>query len=65
MLRQTWMAPNQCAWAAFMVSYIEEGGHKHTILNIVDVSEVHTGANFAKVFAKIFKDFGLEEKASC
>jgi hypothetical protein len=59
-----WTSPNHKAYVAFMVHLEHEGIPMSMLLDLVEVAKSHSGVNLAEAFAKVLKDFGIEDKVS-
>jgi hypothetical protein len=59
-----WSSPNHRAFVAFTVHFEQDGVPLSFLLDFVELPRSHTGANLAAEFARILKEFGLEEKVS-
>ncbi|KAG2746211.1 hypothetical protein P692DRAFT_20640845, partial [Suillus brevipes Sb2] len=57
-----WTSPNHRAFMAISVHLEHEGQPLAMILDIVEVSKSHTGANLAEAFAKVLEEFGISDK---
>ncbi|KIK32206.1 hypothetical protein CY34DRAFT_102054, partial [Suillus luteus UH-Slu-Lm8-n1] len=52
------------AFVAISVHLEHEGQPLAMILDIVEVSKSHTGANLVEAFTKVLKEFGISDKVS-
>lgn len=59
-----WTSPNGRALVAVAVHLEHDGEPLCMLLDIVEVSASHTGANLAAAFAQILEDFGISDKVS-
>jgi len=57
-----WTSPNHRAYVAVTVHLEIDGRPLAMLLDVVEVAKSHTGANLAVAFARILKDFGIENK---
>ena len=59
-----WSSPNHKAFIAVTVHFEDNGIPVCMLLDIVEVSMSHSGANLAGVFAHIVDEFGISDKVS-
>lgn len=57
-----WTSPNHKAYVAITVHLEKEGLPFSMLLDLVEVSKSHTGANLARAFADVLEKFGIEKK---
>jgi hypothetical protein len=57
-----WSSPNNRAFVAQTVHFEQNGIPTSFLLDIVEVSESHSGKTLATAFAKILEDFGISKK---
>ena len=58
------MSPNSKPFIVVTVHFEHDGAPILLLLDIVEVTESHSGVNLAAAFAKILKDYGIQEKVS-
>ena len=56
------MSPNHKAYVAVSIHFEDKGVPVTMLLNIVEVTWLHSGFNLAAAFAKILDDFGISNK---
>ena len=59
-----WTSPNHKAYVAFTVHFEHEGTPIAMLLDLVEVAVSHSGVNLANTFAKVLKEFGIEDKVN-
>jgi hypothetical protein len=59
-----WTAPNHKAYVAITVHFMNDGAPYCLLLDIVELARSHSGANLARAFADVLKEFGIEDKVS-
>ena len=59
-----WTSPNHRAYVAVTVHFEGRGVPISMLLDLVEVSVLHSGANLAAAFAKILADFGISDKVN-
>ena len=59
-----WTLPNHKAFIAITVHFEINGEPMCFLLDLVEVTESHSGVNLAAAFAKVLDDFGISEKVS-
>ena len=59
-----WMSPNQQVYMAVTVQYATKGVMNVWLLDIVEVTHRHTGAELAAQFVKVLDAFGISDKVS-
>ena len=57
-----WTSPNHKAYVAFTVHFAHEGTPVSMLLDLVEVTKSHSGANLAAAFAKVLEYFGISDK---
>ena len=63
-MTDAWMSPNHKAYVAATVHFQKDGVLVTMLLDLVEVTERHTGTHLAEVFAKILEDFRITDKVS-
>ena len=59
-----WTSPDHQPFVAITVHFVEDGAPATMLLDLVKVSQKHTGINLAAVFASVLEDFGIKQKVS-
>lgn len=59
-----WTSPNHKAYIAITIHFEREGVPISMLLDLVEVAELHSGVNLAKVFTKVLEEFGLQDKVA-
>jgi hypothetical protein len=59
-----WTSPNHKAYVAITVHFEHEGTPISMLLDLVEVAMSHSGVNLAEAFAKVLREFGIEDKVS-
>ena len=57
-----WTSPNHKAFVAFTVHFAHEGTPFSMLLDLVEVTMLHSSVNLAAAFAKVLEDFGISDK---
>ncbi|KAF8731042.1 hypothetical protein AX14_005280 [Amanita brunnescens Koide BX004] len=60
-----WTLPNHRAYVAVSVHLEKKGVPFLTILDIIKVAELHSGANLATALKRVFEEFKISEKLLC
>ncbi len=60
----TWTSPNHKVFVAITVHFEANGAPICILLDLIKVTESHSGLNLAAVFARILNEFGISEKVS-
>jgi len=60
----SWLSPNHKSYVAITVHFEQDGGPFSMLLDLVEVTESHTGVNLSIAFTNILKNFGIEDKVS-
>jgi hypothetical protein len=60
-----WTSPNQKAYVAVTVHFEKDGIPISFLLDIVEVTESHSGIRLAAEFAAIMDSFSIGDKVSC
>ena len=59
-----WTSPNHKAYVAVMVHYENAGVPISMLLDIIEVTCLHSSYNLAVAFSKILEDFGISDKVN-
>jgi len=57
-----WTSPNHKAYTTITVHFEHEGVPISILLDLVEVTKSHSGANLAEAFAEVLEEFGIEDK---
>jgi hypothetical protein len=59
-----WTSLNHKAYVAVIVHFKIKGELVSMLLDLIELAHLHLGLNLAVTFAKILKDFGINDKVS-
>ena len=63
-MTDAWTSPNHKAYVAVTVHFENEGVPVVMLLDIVELTQSHSGFNLAAAFARILEDFRISDKVS-